>query len=792
MSADAPLKPQKSPRSPRATATLWLYRAAAAVGIPATLFLGLEALLRVAGVGHPVSFLIADEKPGYFRTNPEFVSWFLPSNFDLRPLNFRVSALKPPNTLRVVVLGESAAQGIPVPAFAFAAQLRAQLRATNPGRDIEVINTGIVAINSHVVYQIARELSGFSPDLYVVYMGNNEVVGPYGPGCAYLSEMPPLWVIRASVFVRSTRTGQLMTALIHRLSAGGKPPSEWGGMAMFVNNAVRGDDPRLEAVYANFKENLEGIVRVAKGAGARVVLCTVGSNLKDCAPFLSLHGPTLAQSDLKAWGTVFERGRIEWLLGKADRARLDLLQAQSMDPQYADTAFMLGSLDLQAGQIESGRRQLVEAEHWDALRFRPDPRINEIIRGVARGNAVGVTLLDASMILGSDPLSSAAPAGRELFFEHVHLDWNGNYLLARNMAEMSERALAGTPDAKLPWLDSAGCAAALAYTPHERLSVLQHIATIVENPPFSNQLTYCEDESRLAHELAVASADQRDPGKLRLARDVVDAATAKDPENADLAKIAEEIDDDEGDLTGALARARRAAQLQPAIFALATDEAIKLSRLGRFDEAEGLLNRTAAKSSPSDRAAMAPAFADLFARTRRFEEGRRYLDSQIALRPADVSLRLVRGRLARFAGDNEAAEREFRGVLAESPGNQAALEALVNLLGATGQSKAAEQASLSALDAQPRNLANNLRSAIIFDGQGDDPGSLRCLLAAERSGPVTSAVELRIAKKLFGLQKLDETLTHLAEAKRVSFYEDDPAATESINRAIEEIWSQLN
>ena len=128
-----------------------------------------------------------------------------------------------------MVLGESAAQGIPVPSFGFAAQLRAQLRARYPGKNIEVINTGIVAINSHVVYQIARELAGFSPDLFVVYLGNNEVVGPYGPGCAYLSEMPPLWVIRLSVFVRSTRTGQLVMAAVGKLSRGNRPPAGVGG-----------------------------------------------------------------------------------------------------------------------------------------------------------------------------------------------------------------------------------------------------------------------------------------------------------------------------------------------------------------------------------------------------------------------------------------------------------------------------------------------------------------------------------------------------------------------------------
>jgi hypothetical protein len=210
--------PASPPAAPR---RLWLYRLGLAVGVPLVLFAALEAGLRLAHYGRPSTFLIPDEKPGYLRSNPEFASLFLPGNFDLRPLNFRLAAQKPANTVRIVVLGESAAQGVPVPTFGFAPEVRAQLRARYPGKEFEVINTGIVAINSHVVYQVAREMARYEPDLFLVYMGNNEVVGPYGPGCAYLSQMPPLWVIRASVWVRSLRTGQLLGALVGRLSAHG-------------------------------------------------------------------------------------------------------------------------------------------------------------------------------------------------------------------------------------------------------------------------------------------------------------------------------------------------------------------------------------------------------------------------------------------------------------------------------------------------------------------------------------------------------------------------------------------
>ena len=775
--------------APRPSRILWFYRFLAAVGIPVVFFAVLELGLRLAGYGQPAGFLIPDARPGYVRTNPEFVSLFLPRNFDLRPLNFRVAEKKPANTVRIVILGESAAQGVPMPSFAFAPQLRAQLRARYPGRDIEVLDTGIVAINSHVIYRIARDMAAVSPDLYLVYMGNNEVVGPYGPGCAYLSEMPPLWLIRLSVAVRATRLGQLAGALVSRLGAHAGRPKEWGGMSMFVNNAVAGDDPRLESVYRNFQANLRDIVRVADAAGARTLVCTVASNLKDCPPLLSVHRAGLGGTDLAAWTASFERGRRAWRLGESGPARRALTEAQRLDPAYAETAYLLGQLDLMDGRVDDARGHLVEAEHLDALRFRPDPRINEAIRRFATASAT--PLLDLALELGSDPRSTVPPAGREFFFEHVHFDWLGNVQAGRRMAESAEQVLFGRSAGAPAWLDERGVGAALAYTAHERLAILQRIGAITDNPPFTNQLTYCEDAARLAHDLAVAQAAAHDASVLAEASVAVAAASIRDPGNPALAKIAEEIADDRGDLDGALQETRRAQALQPETYALPADEAIKLSRLGRYPEAETLLEKAQAICLPADRPALAPAFADLYVRTRRFDDARKYLDALVADFPADGHVRLIRGNLLRLSGDAAGAEREFRRSLVLDPADSSAQEALVMLLVAEGRNDDAVVATLAAVDRQPRNLPNNLRAAIVYESRKDRPQVIRSLVAAEASGPVTAHVEEHLARSLFGEQRYPEALERLAIARRISWYEDDPRFTASLDQAIRQLRAEV-
>jgi tetratricopeptide (TPR) repeat protein len=751
------------------------------VGLPLVVLFGLECVLRLAGFGRPSTFLIPDETPGYVRSNPDFARLFLPGSFDLRPLNFRISSHKGPHTVRIVVLGESAAQGVPVPSFAFAPLLRAQLRAHYPGREFEVIDTGIVAVNSHALYLIARELAAFQPDLFVVYGGNNEVVGPYGPGCAYLSQMPPLWLIRASVFVRTTRVGQFLAAVAARLAPRGARPPEWGGMAMFVDNAVTGDDPRLDAVYRNFESNLRGIGSVAAAAGAKTLFCTVVANLKDCPPFLSRHRPDLAPSVLPAWTKAFGDGRVAWLLGEDGEAQNRLSEALRIDPQYADTAYMLGSLALRAGQVAEARGRFIDALHWDALRFRPDPKINEVVRRVAAETS-GASLVDAAKALGADPASSAPPSGREILFEHVHFDWGGNVRLARMLAEAGAAALFGGSEAGGAWLDSQGCADALAYTDHERLPMLLRIDVLTRKPPFSNQLTYVADEARMAREIAAAGELGRRPETLQRAARVARDALIRDPDNPALAGILEGVDLDLGDASGALVQAERAERLLPRDYSLSADEASLLQRLGRGDEAERLLAEAARSGADLD--VLVPALLASWTSTRRFAEGERFLASESARHPKDRRLDLARAALLEAGGDTSAAESAFASALAKDPRSEEALEGLVAVLSKEGRDAEVGRVSLEAADRQAGNQANDLRAAKLCEAQGDDGRAVRYFEAAERSGPATATFELTLALKLFKLGRTADMMLHLAQAKALSLGEGDPAVTDSIDKLV--------
>src|SRR6516162_8759249 len=191
----------------------WLPRIVFAIAAPLLLLALVESALRIFHIGYETSLMEPCTIHGNssFCYNLFFAAPFFPPGMIKTPQFYSIDPVKPPNAYRIFVLGESAAMGDPDPAYGFSRYLEVMLRERFPATKFEVINTGSVAINSHVVLRIAEGLADQKPDLFIIYSGNNEVVGPYGPGTMLTSVGMSIPVVRGSIFFRSTRIGQLVT-----------------------------------------------------------------------------------------------------------------------------------------------------------------------------------------------------------------------------------------------------------------------------------------------------------------------------------------------------------------------------------------------------------------------------------------------------------------------------------------------------------------------------------------------------------------------------------------------------
>ena len=475
----------------------------AIVVIPALFFLALELGLRVLGFDKSFSYFHTIEIDGeqFYQDNPVFIEQFYPASLEIEPLENTFSAEQDENRIRVFVLGGSAARGFPDPEHGFSRILEAMLKEALPSREIEVINTAMTAINSHVVYEVARSVPQDSIDFAIVLMGNNEVIGPYGPGTFNQNFLSNLGLIRFLQTIKRSSIGQAMSGVTANVrDRDHKEELKWKGMQMFTNERVPYDDPRLETVYNHYLENLRDIVQTLQDKGAHVLLSTVPVNLRHSAPFASVHGENFGEDGSSEWQRAIDQGNSKSAEKAWGQAIDSFSAALVLDPDYADTHFSLAVAYENAGEYDKADAQLRKARDLDALRFRTDSRINSIVRQVATENTGRpLSLVDSEAMFSKH--SAPGSPGWDLFLEHVHFNFTGDYLLAREFS----RSLLSTLgfDAYEP-LPETEVAERVGYPSNMTLKVMDRVVKMVKSPPFTGQSNQAELEQLMVSKMQEA------------------------------------------------------------------------------------------------------------------------------------------------------------------------------------------------------------------------------------------------------------------------------------------------
>jgi tetratricopeptide (TPR) repeat protein len=494
-----------------------LARVGLAVAFPLLLLGLLEVGLRAAGRHYPTTYFLKVERTGGYGANRKFGWRFFPRAIARKPIPQAFPAEKDARTCRIFVLGASAALGVPNSTYSFAQQLDVMLEARHPGIRFEVINTAVTAINSHVVLPIAEEVAGYDPDLMLVYLGNNEVIGPFGIGAARGGPAPSLGAIRFQIGLRKTALGQALQSLGQAVRGGGDSDREWGGLGQYTANMVGPDDPELDRVHENYRRNLADIARAGTAAGVPVVLSTVAVNVKDSPPFASADDSLLAEPARTGFRAALDQGAALQDEGRAAEALPALQRAAELYPDHAGARYRLGRALLAVGDPSRAVLHLLAALEHDRLRFRADRHRNAIVREVAGAMAAsGVFLADTERDFRTHEPTGVGLPGAELFFEHVHLNFFGNHLAARSMLETVERALpdriraARRDDVPVP--DVEACARALALTTWDQYNNWAQIRSMVVRYPFTAQIGHDESlaglDARLQELRAGATPEQ--------------------------------------------------------------------------------------------------------------------------------------------------------------------------------------------------------------------------------------------------------------------------------------------
>jgi tetratricopeptide (TPR) repeat protein len=402
------------------------------IALPLLLLVAVELALRAFGWGgYPAWIREAGKLPSgetlclvepgaskpYFYANPTRPGYAEQTNFVMP---------KPKDTVRVFLVGESAAKGYPQPRnLAMSSFLQAMLSDAWPEKKVEVINLGTTAVASFpLVYQVHDALK-FAPDLFVFYTGNNEFFGAYGTASINAAGSLPLWALRWMRAARGLALVQLMDSWLYEGADENKSLME----EMIGQTVIPADSPLREAAARNLASNLGAMLDDVRAADVPAIVCTTASNEAGLAP--------LGEDDVTGLNEKQQRELRRLMGDAADAADADnfahavnlLRQAVQLAPRHARARFLLGQILARAKQPELARVSFLEARDLDTMPWRPISLTEQAVRNTAL--VKGAVFCDVAEIFRRESPDGAT--GWELLDDHVHLSLSGQARAARSM-----------------------------------------------------------------------------------------------------------------------------------------------------------------------------------------------------------------------------------------------------------------------------------------------------------------------------------------------------------------------
>ena len=339
---------------------------------------------------------------------------------------------KRPNTIRVFCFGASTMAGFPYEYNAIPSEfLRDRLVEAFPKKNIEVINTAIAATNSFTVVQFAKKLADYKPDLFIVYMGQNEFYGVYGVGST-ISIGKSRWMINTYLWLGQFKTFLLIKDLINSVTGlfnSGNPGKNKILMEeMAKNNSIGLNSEDYKTAVNTFRENYKEVIEIAKKNKIPIIISTLVSNQADLKPFVSIHSQSVNDSLRNKWDLFYNEGIKSFVKGDYQNAVNNFSKAVSIDSIPADAHYQLGKCFEKLGDFNFAREEFESAKDLDGLRFRAPSEFNKVIRNLSSN--LNVALADVKKEFQKKSINGII--GDNLLADHVHPNIKGYFLMAKS------------------------------------------------------------------------------------------------------------------------------------------------------------------------------------------------------------------------------------------------------------------------------------------------------------------------------------------------------------------------
>jgi lysophospholipase L1-like esterase len=313
------------------------------------------------------------------------------------------NAQKPPNTFRVICLGNSCTLGsfISDVNMLYASRLRQRLQADHPDCNIEIINA---ACEGYTVYQMLqywrRQASHWEPDLVTISAVFNDIV--YAPFAEDKNVHLPRLNCSISNFLFSFRVAHAANATLKRVGLilhGGERTSPL---------AEKADIPRRVSPE-DYRLDLEALAREVHQTGAPLVFITAPSRRSYPLAYMPLPEPVQeGRTPSVQWvqeGPI-ERGwirAVETYHAHESELAHNLGLAQRY-PNWPVAHFKAAYCCEKLGDSTQARALYREADSLEALHF-PVQEYNQIMREVARQYDLPVADCEADLMSRPDDLN---------------------------------------------------------------------------------------------------------------------------------------------------------------------------------------------------------------------------------------------------------------------------------------------------------------------------------------------------------------------------------------------------
>lgn len=353
-----------------------------AICLPLVGFVLVEGALRVLGVAQAqrIAFQPVSDHEDYLVFNTNYLKRYF-STFEPVVAFHPFQKQKKEGTFRVFVLGGSSTVGYPYhTTYSFPARLQARLEVAAVGQTIEVINLGINAASSYVLWDLKDELVAQQPDALILYAGHNEFYGAFGVGSTLHSLGNQLWLKRGVLRLKRSALFLLLAGLMPEKEGSDEDRSFFARAIEDAQIVLHGDV--YTAGLSQYAENMRDLLATFQEAEIPVYAGLLASNLKDRVPL--------------------------------------------SDHTEAQQAFDKGKALFAHGDTVAARAAFLEAKENDTIRFRAPEAFNEILHAFEEERLL--TLVDVQRIAQTHSESQIEDG--TFFTDHLHPDYEGYNTIA--------------------------------------------------------------------------------------------------------------------------------------------------------------------------------------------------------------------------------------------------------------------------------------------------------------------------------------------------------------------------